>query len=120
MFFFLPYILERQEWQHTGEDEQHKPVHQENGPENRDVEDLEPAAHEGDGDGASGRVPELELGETSDEGPELLVLLGRESANSSILHIVVERIVRGVKLGLEEGEEEVEEIDSESIRNCFT
>lgn len=105
--------------QRTGEDKQHEPVHQKNRPEDRDVKDLEPAAHEGDGDGAGGRVPELELGETSDEGPELLVFLGRESTNGAILHIVVERIVRGVKLGLEEGEEEVEEIDSKSVGHCF-
>jgi hypothetical protein len=60
-------------------------------------------------------VPELELGQAADEGAELLVLLGREGADGAILHVVVERIVGRVELGLEEGEEQVQEVDAERI-----
>jgi hypothetical protein len=60
-------------------------------------------------------VPELELGQAADEGAELLVLLGREAADGAVLHVVVERIVGRVELGLQEGEEEVEQVDAERV-----
>lgn len=102
----------------TRQDEQHEPVHDQDGPEDGHVEDLEPAAHKGDDDGAGGRVPELKLGQAADEGPELLVLLGRERADGAVLHVVVERIVGWVELGLEEGEEQVEQVDAERVCDC--
>ena len=77
----------------TGQDEQHKPVHNQDGPKDGDVEYLEQAADEGDGNGAGGGVPELEFGQAADEGAELLVLLGRERADRAILHVVVERVI---------------------------
>lgn len=61
------------------QDEQNNPVNYENGPEDRDIEEGEPAAYEADGDGTGGGVPELEFGETADEGPELVVLFVREA-----------------------------------------
>jgi hypothetical protein len=57
-------------------------------------------------------VPELELGQPADERPELLVLLGGECADRAVLHVIVERLVGRVELGLEEGEEEIEQIDT--------
>nr|GFD57585.1 hypothetical protein [Tanacetum cinerariifolium] len=57
----------------TGQAEEDQPVDHENGPEDRQVEDLEPTAEEADGNGLGGRVPELELWETAHERPELLV-----------------------------------------------
>lgn len=73
----------------TGKEEEDEPVHDQNWPEHWHVEDLEPAAEKGDGDNSSGRVPELKLGQAANEGPELLVRLGRERANRSILHFIV-------------------------------
>ena len=103
----------------TREEKQHEPVHNQDRPEDGHVENLKPAAHEGDGDGAGGRVPELELGEPADERAELLILLGRESADGAILHVVVHGLVGGVELGLEEGEKKVEEVDAEGICDCW-
>lgn len=101
--------------QRTGEDEKHEPVHNQHGPEHGNVEDLEPAAEEGNGNSAGGRMPKLELGKAADEGPELLVLLGGEGTDRAVLHFRVERITRGVELGREEGEEEVEKVDAEGV-----
>lgn len=71
----------------TGQDKENDPVHDQDGPEDGDVEDLEPAAQEGDNDGAGGGVPELELGKAADEGAELLVLLGGETSGATIFHV---------------------------------
>lgn len=94
-----------------------QPVHDQNGPEDGHVEDLEEGAEEGDGDCARGPVPEFELGEAADEGLELLVLLGRESADGAVLHLIVEGVVGRIELGLKEGEEEVEQVDAQSVRD---
>jgi hypothetical protein len=107
----------KRERRRTCKNEQHQPVHDQHGPEYGHVEDLEPTAPEGDGDGAGGRVPELELGQAADERPELLVLLGREAADRAVLHLAVGRLVGRVELGLQEGEEEVEQVDAERVRD---
>jgi hypothetical protein len=98
-----------------GKEEEQEPVHDQDGPEDWDVEELEPAAEKANGDGASGPVPELELGKATDEGLELLVRLGGQGADGTVLHVIVELVVGGVELGLQEGEEEVEEVDTERI-----
>lgn len=102
----------------TGQEEQDAPVHDEDGPEDGHVEDLEPAAGEADGDGARGPVPELELGQPADEGLELVVVLDGEPARRAVLHVLVHLVVGGVELGREEGEEEVEEVDAEGVGDC--
>lgn len=99
----------------TGEDEEHEPVHDQDGPENWHVENLKPTAHKRDGDGAGGRVPELELGKPSNEGAEFLVLPRGKGSDRSVLHVVVESIVGGVELGLEESEEQIQKVDTEGI-----
>lgn len=99
----------------TREEEQHDPVDQEDWPEHGDVEDLEPAAEEADADGAGGPVPELELGEASNKGPELLVLPRGEGADGAVLHFVIKRIARGVELGRQEGEEQIQQVDGQRI-----
>jgi hypothetical protein len=103
----------------TGQDKEDDPVHDEDRPEDGDVEDLEPAAHEADSDSPGRGVPELELGKAADEGAELLVLLGGKTSSASIFHIhrVIEGLDRGVELGLEEGKEQVEQVDSERVGN---
>lgn len=101
----------------TGKNEEDNPVHDQHGPEDGHVEHLEPTAHKRDGDGSGGPVPELELGESSNEGLKLLILLGGESAHGAILHLIVDLFVRGVKLGLQEGQEQVQQVDAERIGN---
>lgn len=102
----------------TRQDKKHKPVHDQHGPKDGHVKDLEPAADKRDGDGAGGGVPELELRQAADEGAKLFVLLGRERADRPVLHVVVERIVGRVELGLQEGQEQVEQVDAEGIGDC--
>lgn len=102
----------------TGQEEEDEPVHDQDGPEDGDVEQLEPAAGEADGDGARGPVPELELGQPADEGLELVVVLDGEPARRAVLHVLVHLVVGGVELGGEEGEEEVEEVDAEGVGDC--
>lgn len=104
---------------HTGENEEDDPVHDQDRPEDGDVEDLEPAAYETDQDGAGSSVPELELGQAADERPELFVLLSWQRANGAVLHLAVYRLIGRVELGLEEGEEEIEQVNAESVRNCW-
>lgn len=103
---------------HTGQDKEDEPVHDKDGPEDGDVEDVEPAADERNDDGSSCLVPELELGEAADEWPEFFVLLGRQTARGPVFHFIVENVVGGVKLGLQEGEKQVEQIDAERIGHC--
>ena len=57
-----------------GDAEERDEVHDQDGPEDRHVEKLKEGADEGDEGGLGGGVPELELGQPADEGPELLVL----------------------------------------------
>ncbi len=57
-----------------GDAEERDEVHDEYGPEDGDVEELEEGAGKGDDRGLGGRVPELELWQPSDEGPELVRL----------------------------------------------
>ena len=62
-------------------------------------------------------MPELELGKTADEGPELVVLLGGQAGGRVT---VFQAIILGagrVPFWLEEEEEEVEEVDAESVGN---
>lgn len=100
-----------------GQDEKDNPVHDENGPENRHVEDLKPCADKGDDDGTSCPVPKLELGKSADKRLELFVAFCGKSADASVFHVILEVIVGGVKLGLQEGEEEIQEVDSEGVGN---
>ena len=60
------------------DDEEGDEVHDEDGPEDRDVEELEEGAAEADERRLRRRVPKLELGQPSDEGAELFVLPRRQ------------------------------------------
>ena len=99
----------------TGEHKEDDPIHDQDGPEDRHVEDFEPGAEEANADGAGRPVPELELGKSADEGAELLVLLGRQAARGPVFHLTVYRIVGRVELGRQESEEHVEEVDAERV-----
>lgn len=101
----------------TRQEEQNEPVHDQDGPKDRDIKYFEPAAEEGNQDDPGSRLPELELRKAADKGPEFLVLLGRERADSTIFHVIIEGFVGGVELGLEESQEEVEQVDAKGICN---
>lgn len=58
----------------TRQHKQDKPVHDQDGPEDRQIKYLEPTAHEPQRNGPRRTVPELKLGQSPYEGPELLVL----------------------------------------------
>lgn len=92
---------------HTRQDKQNNPINDQNRPKDGDIKDAEPSADEADGDGARGRVPELELGEAPDEGAELVVLLGGQAGGCvAVLQAFILR--HGwIPFGLQEEEEEV-------------
>jgi hypothetical protein len=103
-----------------GQEDQDQPVHDKDGPEDRQVEDLAPAAGESNADGAGRRVPELKLGKAADERLELLVALGGErrcTRRHAVFHVRV-RLEAGVEFGRDEGQEEVEEVDAERVGDC--
>lgn len=81
----------------TGQNEEDEPVHDQNGPEHGNIENLKPAAEEGNGNGTGSTVPELELGQAADERPELLIPLGGQAASTAIFHLVVEHVASGVE-----------------------
>jgi len=62
-------------------------------------------------------VPELELGQAADERSELVVLLGGKAGRGAGVAVLQAFILceRGVELGCQESEEEVKEVNSESI-----
>ena len=101
----------------TRQDEKNNPVNHQHGPEHGNIKDREPRAHKTNCDGPSSRFPELKLRKTADEGTELVVLLGGETRVITIFQAFVLRKGR-VELGLQEKEEEVQEVDSESVGNC--
>lgn len=61
-------------------------------------------------------MPELELGQAADEGPEFVVILGGKagSAGVAILQTLI-LCKRWVEFGCQEGQEEIEEIYAESV-----
>ena len=98
-------ILGGSEREHTRQTKQDKPINQQQRPKHRNIKDLGPRAQEPDRDRPRRRVPELKLGQSADEGSELVVLFCGEAGFA-----VFETFVLGeerVEFGLEEGEEEV-------------
>ena len=73
----------------TGQAEEDQPVDDQDRPEDRQVENLEPTAEETDSNSLGRRVPELELWKAAHKGPELLVLLGGKATCVSILHALI-------------------------------
>jgi len=94
--------------------EQDQPVHDQHRPEHWQVENLEPAAHEADGDRSRGRMPELELGQPSDKRPELVVLFRGQGRAFPVLQTFILRQAR-VELGLQEGQEQIQQVDAEAV-----
>lgn len=59
----------------TRQRKQYQPINHQHRPEDRQIEDLEPAAHKANCHRPRRRMPEFELGESPNEWPELLILL---------------------------------------------
>jgi len=92
--------------------EQNDPIDHQNWPEDRDVEEAEPGAHKANGDSPGGGVPKLEFWKASDERPELLILL-RWQVCAILQSLVLGE--RGVEFRLQEGKEEVEQVDAQRV-----
>lgn len=96
-------------------------VDQEDRPEDRHVKDSKPGTQEADGRSARRRIPELELWQAANKGPKFLVLSGRRGERRfscfTELRILLGHscLIARVKLGLQEGEEEVEQVDAQRV-----
>lgn len=102
----------------TRQDEEDDPVDHQDGPKDRDIENGEPRADEADGDGPGSGVPELELGKATDEGAELVVLLGGKAGGGVTVLKAFVLGEGGVEFGLKEEQEEVQEVDAEGVCDC--
>ena len=60
-----------------GQNNQNEPVENKHWPKDRQIEDLAPRTEESQHDGACGRVPELELGQSAHKGLEFFIRLCR-------------------------------------------
>lgn len=102
------------------QDYQYQPVYHQHGPKHGQIEDLTPTACKAQSHRSCRRVPEFELGKSAHEGLELLIVLrgqGRLSGRYAIFHICV-GVEGGVEFGGNEGEEEVQKVDTESVGDC--
>ncbi|MCJ1482494.1 hypothetical protein MMC06_002660 [Schaereria dolodes] len=75
----LPSLPQKPPGKLTRQQEQDDPIHHQNGPEHRYVEDFKPRTREPQGNSPRRRVPELKFRQASDERTELLILFGREA-----------------------------------------
>ena len=92
-----------------GEDKENDPVAKQYRPEDRNIKDREERHEKGNAEGLSHGVPELELRESADKRLELIRAASRERSST----------IRGVELGVnergQEADEEVEEVDAETV-----
>lgn len=103
----------------TGQREKNDPIHHQDRPEDRDVEHLKPSTQEANGHRPRSAVPEFEFRQAADEGAEFLV--PRRWEGGALGVTVFEAFVLGeggVEFGLEEGEEEVQEVYAEGVADC--
>lgn len=116
IFFFFDALccVQKRSPQLTRQAEQNQPVDHQDGPENRQVENLKPAAQKSNGNGLGGAVPELELWEPPHKGPELVFFFCGESRRAAFLHALI-LFERWVEFGRDEGEEQVQEVDTERV-----
>lgn len=77
----------------TRKEEEQQPVHKQDRPEDRHVENLKPTASKSKHNGARRPVPKLELWQSSNKRPELVILPGGKSAHTAILHLIVDGFV---------------------------
>lgn len=60
-------------------------------------------------------MPELELRQSPNKRPELLILLGRQTTLAILEPLILRQ--RRIEFRLEECEEQIEEVDSETVRD---
>ena len=101
-----------------GQKDQDKPIDHQDGPKHGQVEDLAPRAAEGNNNGTSSGVPELEFRKTAHEGLELVGLLGGKTAAAASFFHVFGGLETGVELGRDEGEKEVQKVDAKGVGDC--
>lgn len=77
------------------EAEQNDEVHDEDGPEDGHVEELKERAERGDQRSLHGRMPELELGQTSHERTEFVIGFRRKQRTVIVIIVLESRIDRG-------------------------
>jgi len=93
-------------------------VHDEDWPEDGYVEEIKEGAGERDHRRLGGGVPELELRQSPDEGPELVVLFCGEAGHVLGLGLGgLELRVGRVDLGGQEGQQEVQVVDGQRVRH---
>ena len=81
-----------------GEENKNKPVNNQYGPEDGQVEDLTPRAAESNDNSASGGMPELELGKAAHEWLELIGRLCGQISTAAFFHVF-----SGLETGVEFG-----------------
>ena len=99
----------------TRQREQNQPINHQHRPEYRHIKDSEPSTRKSNGNRSCSWVPELKFWKSSDERSELLILLSGKAPSRSVFHIVVYGFIRWVEFRLEEGEKEVEEVNTQGI-----
>jgi hypothetical protein len=111
----------------TRQHKKQQPINHQHRPEHRHIKHTKPTRRERNRHRLRRAIPEFEFRKTSDEGTEFLVVFCRENAGgvgggggTAFFHVGVG--VGGVEGGIEfwgeEGEEEVEEVDSEGVGDC--
>jgi hypothetical protein len=94
----------------TRQHEQDKPIHDQHGPKDRQIKHLKPTTHETQRDRPRCGMPELELGQSPNEGTKLLILLRGQTRLSILQSLVL--IQRRIEFRLQKGEEEIEQVDA--------
>ena len=97
----------------TRQREQDDEIDHQHGPEYRHVEYREPCAYKANRNRSCGRMPELELWQSSDKRPEFFVLPCRQAALAIFQPFILRQ--GRVELRLQECEEEVQQVDSEGV-----
>lgn len=118
-----------------GKGKERAEVDEEDGPVDGHVRSASDRAKEGNDGGLGGRVPELKLRQTTDEGTELLIVtsvgeareeatdaarrlgLASRQSGSSFLDVLLSKVVgqTRVEARLEEGKEQVEDVDGKRV-----
>lgn len=90
-----------------GQEDKDQPVNNQDRPEDGQVEDFAPAAQEAEHDCSGGRVPELELGQSTHKRLELVRgLCGQRGRRAAFFHVGV-GLKRGIEFGGDEGQEKI-------------
>lgn len=90
-------------------------IDHQHGPEYRHVEYCKPCAYKANRNRSRGRMPELELWQSSNKRPKFFVLLCRQAALAIFQPFILRQ--GWVEFWLQECEEEVQQVNSEGVAN---